>query len=115
MPPPAKEIKPHPTSVNDLLLRQLMEAHPHLTLKKFLQTQLSCISADLSGRLIGGASGTWRAVLDGSEWRVVLIGMEVLGIDRLLTVVWPAELGKDFDEGESCGAITAKQVWARMC
>jgi DNA topoisomerase-6 subunit B len=53
MPEPAKEMKHHPSSVNDLLLRQLIDQKPSLTMKKFLSTQLSCINPALASRLIG--------------------------------------------------------------
>jgi DNA topoisomerase VI subunit B len=52
MPPPAKEIKHHPSAVNDLLVKQLMDATPDLSLTKFMKTQLSSINGELASRLI---------------------------------------------------------------
>ena len=74
MPPPAKEIKHHPTSVNDLLVRQLIEQTPRLALKRFLQTQLSCINAALAARLIGAYFGRL------SLWTSLLSHMVVEGV-----------------------------------
>lgn len=53
MPPPAKEIKHHPSAVNDLLVKQLIDGNPSFTLAKFLKTQLSNINGELCNRLIG--------------------------------------------------------------
>ena len=53
MPPAAKEIKHHPASLNDLLVKQLIDQASGLTLMKFLRTQLSSINAELASRLIG--------------------------------------------------------------
>jgi DNA topoisomerase VI subunit B len=52
MPPPAKEIKHHPSAVNDLLVKQLVDAYPDLSLAKFMKTQLSSINGELASRLI---------------------------------------------------------------
>ena len=53
MPPAATEIKHHPSAVNDLLVKQLIDSKPSLTLPKFFTSQLSNIKAELANRLVG--------------------------------------------------------------
>jgi len=52
MPPPAKEVKHHPSSVNNLLVQQLLETTRCKTFLKFLSTDLSSVSPALAKRLI---------------------------------------------------------------
>lgn len=52
MPPLAKEVKHHPSSVNNLLIQQLLERSTCPTLEKFLCTDLSSVSATLATRLV---------------------------------------------------------------
>lgn len=52
MPPPAKEVKHHPSSVNNLLIQQLLERSKCKTFLKFLCTDLSSVSPSLAKRLI---------------------------------------------------------------
>jgi DNA topoisomerase VI B subunit len=52
MPPPAREVKHHPASVNNLLVQQLLERTSQNTLSKFLCKDLSAISPALAKRLI---------------------------------------------------------------
>jgi len=52
MPPPAREVKHHPSSVNNLLIQQLLERTKTKTLAKFLTTELSAVSASLAKRVI---------------------------------------------------------------
>lgn len=53
MPPPAEEIKHHPSAVNDLLIKQLIDNSPNLSLPKFFTSQLSSIDLPLAKRLVG--------------------------------------------------------------
>lgn len=52
MPPPAQEVKHHPSSVNNLLVQQLQSRTKTKTLTKFLTNELSAVSAPLAKRLI---------------------------------------------------------------
>jgi DNA topoisomerase VI B subunit len=52
MPPVPKEVKNHPSAVNNLLLESLIHHSAHATIKLFLQKELSCISGTLASRLI---------------------------------------------------------------
>ena len=52
MPPPAQEVKHHPSSVNNLLVQQLLERTKCKTFLKFLCTDLSSVSPALAKRLI---------------------------------------------------------------
>lgn len=52
MPPPAKEVKHHPSSVNNLLVHQLLERTRCKTFLNFLYTDLSSVSPALAKRLI---------------------------------------------------------------
>jgi DNA topoisomerase-6 subunit B len=52
MPPPAKEVKHHPSSVNNLVIQQLILYSKAKTLSKFLSTELSCVSPSIAKRLI---------------------------------------------------------------
>ena len=52
MPPPAREVKHHPSSVNNLLVQQLLETTKCKTFLKFLSTDLSSVSPALAKRLI---------------------------------------------------------------
>lgn len=52
MPAPAKEVKHHPSSVNNLVIQQLIRFTKTMTLTKFLTTELSCVSPSIAKRLI---------------------------------------------------------------
>jgi len=52
-PPPPKEVRHHPSSVDNLVMESLIaNSRPNLTLQKFLTTKLSCITTKLATRLI---------------------------------------------------------------
>ena len=53
MPPVAKEVKHHPKSVNNLLVKQLLDRKPHHSIQQFLHTQFSCVSKALAKRIVG--------------------------------------------------------------
>jgi len=52
MPQPPREIKHHPSSVNNLLVQQLLERTKTNTLVKFLTSELSSVPSSLAKRLI---------------------------------------------------------------
>lgn len=52
MPPPAREVKHHPSSVNNLLIQQLLEKTKYKTIFKFLTCDLSSVSAAVAKRLL---------------------------------------------------------------
>ena len=52
MPNPAREVKHHPSSVNNLVIQQLIERTKHQTLSKFLEKELSCVSANVAKRIV---------------------------------------------------------------
>jgi DNA topoisomerase VI subunit B len=52
MPPPARQVKHHPASVNNLLIQQLAQQSKCQTLVKFLSTELASVSPALSKRLL---------------------------------------------------------------
>jgi DNA topoisomerase-6 subunit B len=52
MPPPAKTIKHHPASVNNLVIQQLIQFTKTRTLFKFLSIELSTVSPPLARRLV---------------------------------------------------------------
>jgi DNA topoisomerase VI subunit B len=44
MPPPAQEVKYHPSSVNNLIVQQLLSQTKAKTLLSFLATELACVT-----------------------------------------------------------------------
>lgn len=52
MPPPAREVKHHPSSVNNLVVQQLIDKSKAKTLLKFLSSDLANISTNLAKRVI---------------------------------------------------------------
>ncbi|GLE00235.1 hypothetical protein PINS_up008962 [Pythium insidiosum] len=52
MPPPAQEVKHHPSALNDLLLKQLIVTSRHSKLLEFFTHELSSIDKRLAERLI---------------------------------------------------------------
>lgn len=62
MPPPAREVKHHPSSVNNLLVQQLLEKTKHKTICKFLIGDLSSVSSSVAKRLL--AEMNWDEELE---------------------------------------------------
>ena len=52
LPPPAGEVKHHPASVDQLLVRQLLHQKPDVSLVTFLTTQFQCISRAAAATLV---------------------------------------------------------------
>jgi DNA topoisomerase VI B subunit len=52
MPDPAREVKHHPSSVNNLVVQQLIERSKHKTLSKFLEKELSSVSPSVAKRIV---------------------------------------------------------------
>eukprot|EP00562_Extubocellulus_spinifer_P027737 CAMPEP_0178651402 /NCGR_PEP_ID=MMETSP0698-20121128/22089_1 /TAXON_ID=265572 /ORGANISM="Extubocellulus spinifer, Strain CCMP396" /LENGTH=734 /DNA_ID=CAMNT_0020293023 /DNA_START=70 /DNA_END=2274 /DNA_ORIENTATION=- len=52
MPPPAREVKHHPSSVNNLLVQQLLDRSKSKTIVKFLTTDLSAVGPSVAKRLV---------------------------------------------------------------
>eukprot|EP00172_Hildenbrandia_rubra_P003163 Plantae.Rhodophyta-Hildenbrandia_rubra.ctg4724.p2 GENE.Plantae.Rhodophyta-Hildenbrandia_rubra.ctg4724~~Plantae.Rhodophyta-Hildenbrandia_rubra.ctg4724.p2 ORF type:complete len:687 (+),score=144.55 Plantae.Rhodophyta-Hildenbrandia_rubra.ctg4724:4625-6685(+) len=53
MPPAPSEVKHHPSSVNQLLIKQLIgDALPKMTLSTFLSTEFNCVTSALASRLV---------------------------------------------------------------
>lgn len=52
MPSPAKEVKHHPSSVNNLVIQQLIERTDHKTISKFLEKELSSVSPSVAKRIV---------------------------------------------------------------
>lgn len=52
MPPPAREVKHHPSSVNNLLVQQLLEKTKYKNIFKFLTGDLSSVSPSVARRLL---------------------------------------------------------------
>ena len=52
VPPLPSVVNHHPSSVDNLLLESLMRKTPRRSVAQFLQRGLSCISKDLSNRLV---------------------------------------------------------------
>jgi DNA topoisomerase-6 subunit B len=80
MPPPAKEVKHHPSSVNNLVIHQLLERTKCKTLTKFLATELSSVSVSLANRIV--AECGWD---DGME--VELNGRQITKLVQTLRSV----------------------------
>lgn len=53
MPPPAATVKHHPSSVNNIIVQQLIQMTRTKTLVKFLSTELASVSPVMAKRLIG--------------------------------------------------------------
>ncbi|GAX26654.1 hypothetical protein FisN_2Hh411 [Fistulifera solaris] len=53
MPPPAATVKHHPSSVNNIIVQQLIQMTRAKTLVKFLSTELASVSPAMAKRLIG--------------------------------------------------------------
>jgi len=67
MPPPAREVKHHPSSVNNILVQQLLERTSHDTLEKFLCKDLAAVSPALSKRLIAELGSGFHDDMSPSE------------------------------------------------
>ena len=67
MPPPAREVKHHPGSLNNLLVQQLLHHTKTKTLTKFLSTELSCVSVTLAKRLIAELGSGFEESMHPSE------------------------------------------------
>mmetsp|Transcript_23092 Transcript_23092/g.64022 ORF Transcript_23092/g.64022 Transcript_23092/m.64022 type:complete len:724 (-) Transcript_23092:3965-6136(-) len=52
MPPLPKEIKHHPSSVNNIIVSQLIERSNHKTIIDFLTKELSCVTRNLAVRIV---------------------------------------------------------------
>ncbi len=52
MPPPAQEVKHHPSSVNHLIVQQLLKRTKAKTLVAFLSTELACVTRPLAARIV---------------------------------------------------------------
>jgi DNA topoisomerase VI subunit B len=52
MPPLPREIKHHPSSVNNIIVHQLMERSNHKTLTQFLTNELSSVTPSLAKRIV---------------------------------------------------------------
>ena len=52
MPEPAIEVKHHPSSVNNLVIQQLIERSNHKRLSIFLENELSCVVPSISKRIV---------------------------------------------------------------
>lgn len=51
MPPPAKQVKHHPSSVNNLVVQQLMDRSKQTTVSKFLEKELACVTSSIAKRI----------------------------------------------------------------
>lgn len=68
MPPPAREVKHHPSSVNQLILKQLIgDVKPSMTLVKFLTSQFESIPRSLALRLIAELGRDFTVHMSVSE------------------------------------------------
>lgn len=67
MPSPAREVKHHPSSVNNILVQQLLERTNHDTLEKFLCKDLAAVSPALSKRLIAELGSGFYDDMNPSE------------------------------------------------
>ncbi|KAL7574224.1 hypothetical protein ACA910_012481 [Epithemia clementina (nom. ined.)] len=52
MPPPAKQVKHHPASVNNLIIQQLIQQTKAKTLVKFLSSELASVSSVMAKKLL---------------------------------------------------------------
>lgn len=51
MPPPARQVQHHPSSVNNLVIQQLLHQTKQTTLPKFLEKELSCVTPSVAQRI----------------------------------------------------------------
>lgn len=52
MPPPAQEVKHHPSSVNHLIIQQLLKRTKAKSLLAFLSSELACVTRPLAARIV---------------------------------------------------------------
>lgn len=52
MPPPAQEVKHHPSSINHLIIQQLIKRTSTKTFLNFLCTELACVTRPLAARIV---------------------------------------------------------------
>jgi DNA topoisomerase-6 subunit B len=52
MPPPGQEVKHHPSSVNNLVIQQLLERTKQKSLTKFLEKELSSVAPSVAKRIV---------------------------------------------------------------
>lgn len=67
MPPQAREVKYHPSSVNNLLVQQLLERTKAKTLSKFLTSDLSGITATNAKKLLERLGDAYDDTMDPSD------------------------------------------------
>jgi DNA topoisomerase VI subunit B len=67
MPPPAKEVKHHPSSVNNLVVQQLIRYTKTKTLSKFFANEFSCVSPVIAKRLIDELGSAFDEDMHPSE------------------------------------------------
>lgn len=67
MPPLAKTVKHHPSSVNNLIVEQLIQFTKSKTLVKFLTKELSCVSTSIAQRLIKELGSNFDEEMPPSE------------------------------------------------
>ena len=51
MPPPAKQVKHHPSSVNNLVVQQLIDRTKQINMPKFLEKELACVTSSIALRI----------------------------------------------------------------
>jgi DNA topoisomerase-6 subunit B len=83
MPPPAREVKHHPSSVNNLLVQQLLDRSKSKTLLKFLCDDLSGVSPSIAKRLLAELGNGFDDTMKPSE----LDGQQITRLVQLLRSV----------------------------
>ena len=90
MPAPAREVKHHPSSVNNLLVQQLVDKSNSTTLLKFLCEDLSGITPNIAKRVIAELGHDFEEEMDPSE-------LDNKHITRLVQILRSVELFKPPD------------------
>eukprot|EP00536_Pseudo-nitzschia_multiseries_P000863 jgi/Psemu1/179763/e_gw1.11.282.1 len=67
MPPLPKEIKHHPSSVNNIIVSQLIERSKHKTIIDFLTKELSCVTRNLAVRIMKECGWDEDDIVEPSE------------------------------------------------
>mmetsp|Transcript_15877 Transcript_15877/g.22617 ORF Transcript_15877/g.22617 Transcript_15877/m.22617 type:complete len:489 (+) Transcript_15877:132-1598(+) len=67
MPPPASEVKHHPSSVNNLIIQQLLHKTKSKTFLKFLTSDLSGVSSSIAKRIIAELGEDFDELMEPSD------------------------------------------------
>eukprot|EP00980_Cylindrotheca_fusiformis_P011233 scaffold2575_cov101-Cylindrotheca_fusiformis.AAC.7 len=92
MPPAAREVKHHPSSVNNLVIQQLIERSRQKSIAAFLEKELSCVSSGVAKRIV--AECGWSDDDDAENKKKTPADLTDKDITKLVQVLRTVQLFK---------------------